>query len=154
MNNQIKIVRTDALNIDFKELIKELDAYLSIINGSNDAFFRGHNKIEALKNVVVLYKEEVPVACGAFKKITNDTAEVKRMYVRELYRRNNYATLLLGQLERWACESGISKLILETSITMYAAAKLYESHGYRKIENYEPYKGVASSVCFEKNIII
>ncbi|CAL2086281.1 putative acetyltransferase [Tenacibaculum sp. 190524A02b] len=152
MENDIKLKRTTATDKKFKELAVELDAYLSKINGENDAFFKQHNQLNDLKNVVICYLDKVPVGCGAFKVITEETVEVKRMYVKDNYRGYNIGTRILKELEKWAKEAEFDNIILETSKTMLPAVNLYRKNEYSIIPNYEPYKDVTSSICFKKKI--
>jgi putative acetyltransferase len=92
------------------------------------------------------------VGCGAFRTYAENTVEIKRMYVPELYRNKGIASNILNGLEAWAKELGNTKCILETGIMQVEAIGLYPKNGYEKIENYGNYKGVANSICFGKTI--
>ncbi|NNK82131.1 MAG: GNAT family N-acetyltransferase, partial [Flavobacteriaceae bacterium] len=76
----INIKRTDSNNPDFIALVKELDAYLKVIDGEEHAFYKQFNNIDVLKHTVVLYSNTIPVACGAFKPFDEKNIEIKRMY--------------------------------------------------------------------------
>ena len=52
-------------------------------------------------------------------------------------------------LEIWAKDLGFESLILEIGIQQTDAIKLYQKT-YQPIENYGPYEGIATSVCFKK----
>ena len=129
----ISLKRTDSNSKDFIDLVRELDVYLSQINGEEDDFFKQFNSIESLKNVLVCYVDEKAVGCGAFKEITEKTVEIKRMYVNPNYRGNNIATLILNELESWAKEKRFTEVILETSKTMLPAVNLYQKNKYSVI---------------------
>jgi len=73
--------RTNSDNRDFQNLVTLLDADLKIRDGDEHAFYNQFNKIVNLRNVVVGYHEDKPIACGAFKAYENDKVEIKRMYV-------------------------------------------------------------------------
>lgn len=144
--------RTNADNNSFLSLVKELDDYLTGINGEDDSFFRQFNSMDELQCVIVCCHNEKPIACGAFKILNKTTVEVKRMYVKHECRGKGVATKILNELEIWAKELGYETAILETSAIMNDALTLYKKSGYQVISNYEQYKNVKTSVCFGKEL--
>lgn len=150
----IEYHRTNSGNTDFQSLVVLLDKYLSVINGEKDSFFAAFNTIDALQNVIVGYDidQEKPVGCGAFKPYSDDSAEIKRMFVMEGYRGQGIAQGVLSALETWASELGFSTCILETSKSMLPAVRLYEKCGYAIIPNYGQYHEVETSVCMQKHL--
>lgn len=150
MSDNLIIQRTTSENPDFQKLVSELDAYLAIRNGDDNDFFVQFNKIDLLKNVVLIYQNEIPVGCGAIKEIQPDTMEVKRMFIPQEFRRNGIAKLVLKELENWAKELGYKKCVLETGKDMKDAVGLYLKSNYTIIPNYGQYKDVETSICFEK----
>lgn len=150
MNSKFQVIRTTSENLDFQKLVAELDAYLAIRNGDENDFFVQFNKIDLLKNVVLVYQNEIPVGCGAIKEIESDTMEVKRMFVPKKFRGNGISKLVLQELENWAKELGYKKTVLETGKDMVDAVGLYQKSNYKIISNYGQYRDVLTSVCFEK----
>lgn len=148
----IECIRTNSDNMDFIALVKELDADLAIRDGDEHAFYSQFNKINVLKEVIVAYKDLVPVGCGAIKAYAKSTLEVKRMYVIPRERGQGIASMILEKLEEWGKELNYDKCILETGIRQPEAIELYKKNGYRIIENYGQYLDVANSVCFEKQL--
>lgn len=146
----ITCLRVNSDNADFQALVHELDAFLAVINGSQDAFFRQFNKIENIKHVVVAYENDIPVGCGAMKEYAEDTMEVKRMFVYPEKRGRGIASLILSELESWAKELHYRKCVLETGEVLKEAIQLYKKSNYDVIPNYGQYKEVTTSVCFEK----
>ena len=73
----ITITRTNSEHVDFIKLVKELDAYLKIMDGEEHDFYNQFNNIDVLKNVVVIYVDKVAVGCGAIKKFDKTAVEVK-----------------------------------------------------------------------------
>lgn len=146
------LTRADSSNTDFQKLVAELDKDLAIRDGDEHAFFAQFNKIDAIKHVVVAYKGDKAVGCGAIKEYEPSVAEVKRMYVPEEHRGKGIASLILRELEKWAAELGYTKCILETGIKQPEAIGLYKKNGYTIIPNYGQYESVESSVCFEKEL--
>lgn len=146
------IIHTDSANPHFAELVKALDSELAERDGSLHGFYSQYNKIDTIKQVVVLYQNNLPVACGAIKPYADKTAEVKRMYTLPEYRGKGLAAQVLAALEQWAAQLGYTTCILETGIRQPEAIALYKKCGYRLIPNYGQYAGVDNSVCFEKSV--
>ena len=148
----ITIRRTNSNDPDFIELVKGLDKELAQIDDAEHGFSAQYNKIDSIKQVVVAYIANVPVACGAIKQIEESVAEVKRMYTLPAHRGKGIAAQVLQELEGWAAESGYQKCVLETGRRQPDAVALYQKSGYHIIPNYGQYAGVDNSVCFEKRL--
>jgi putative acetyltransferase len=146
----ISFYRTDSGNIDFQQLVSQLDSDLGIRDGKDHSFYAQYNKIDAIKYAVVAYDQEKPVGCGAIKQYDFNTMEVKRMFVPLELRGQGIASLVLKELEKWARELNFQKCILETGKRQPEAIALYKKNGYKIIPNFGQYKGVENSVCFEK----
>jgi GNAT superfamily N-acetyltransferase len=80
------------------------------------------------------------------------TVEIKRMFVRPKQCGKGLASSVLRELESWAQELGYTHAILETGRKQAEAIGLYQKYGYKRIENYGQYQGMANSVCFGKNL--
>jgi len=94
-----------------------------------------------------------PVACGSLRPMEEPgLAEVKRMYVEPAARGRGLSKGMLAVLEEHAHGLGFARVRLETGTRQPEALQLYESAGYRRIENYPPYVGNSISVCFEKRV--
>jgi len=91
-----------------------------------------------------------PVACGAYRPISPDVAEIKRMYVEPDYRGRGLGRLILQELETRARRDGYLLARLETGTSQPEAIRLYERAGYHRIDCYGIYVGNPRSVCFEK----
>ncbi len=148
----IALQRTTSKNKDFIYLNNMLDKELVIRDGDEHAFFAQFNKIDTINHVIIAYKNEKPLGCGAFKKYDEETAEIKRMFVLFEGRGKKIASKVLAELERWARELEFRNCILETGASFKDALGLYNNAGYEVIENYGQYKDVESSVCFLKSI--
>ena len=148
----MKILRTTSENPDFQKLVKQLDSYLAVIDGEEHAFYHQYNKIDMLKNCVVIFNNDEDVACGAIKKLDSKSMEVKRMFTRPEKRGKGLASAILRELETWSKELGYEKTVLETGKKQVEAVALYNKCGYKIIPNYGQYIGVDNSVCFEKEL--
>lgn len=144
--------RTDSGNPGFQSLVVLLDKDLAIRDGDDHAFYDQFNKITHIKNAIVCYSNDKPVACGAFKQYADDTVEIKRMFVLPEYRGKGLGAQVLQQLETWAQELAYRVCILETGKKQPEAIALYKKCGYTITENYGQYEGVENSVCMKKQI--
>jgi putative acetyltransferase len=142
--------RTDSSNPDFIALVRLLDTELAERDGAEHAFYAQFNKIAAIKHAVVVYMDELPVACGAFKPFDKESVEIKRMYVLAKVRGQGLASMVLQQLEQWTAEQGYRRCVLETGKRQPEAIALYEKNGYQRTPNFGQYVGIDNSVCFEK----
>ena len=122
------------------------------MDGREHDFYNQFNKIDNIKNVVLAYDDNLPVACGAIKEFDPETMEVKRMFTLDIHRGKGFATQVLTELERWTLELGYSRCILETGKRLPDAVRLYEKSGYRQIPNYGQYIQMENSICFEKKL--
>ena len=140
----------DNKNLDFAALVALLDADLSERIGAGQAQYAPHNKVDALEAVVLLYRDGMAVACGAFKALDENTAEVKRVFVRKAYRGQGLSKQLMSALERLIRSRGYCQAVLETGVRQIEAIHLYRRMGYVTTENYGPYVGNPNSVCMKK----
>ena len=145
-----KIIRTNAANLDFQMLVRQLDNELAIIDGDDHDFYHQYNGINDIRYALVCYIKGTPVSCGAIKYFDEKSMEVKRMYTLPEYRGKGYASLVLDELEIWAKELGFSYCLMETGKRQKEAVALYSKNGYTVISNYGQYAGVENSVCFRK----
>lgn len=148
----LKEKKTTSDNIDFKMLVAELDFHLVDFYGEEKAFFDQHNKVDAIKNIIVIYDNEIPIGCGGIKEYSHSIMEIKRMYTKPNYRGQGIASNILLLLENWAIELGYSSTILETLKAKESVINMYSKNGYKIIPNYGQYENIESSVCMSKNI--
>ena len=133
-------------------LIKKLDKDLWERYPTEQGFYSQFNKLPKDACVVVAYDGKEAVGCGAFKPFNGHekSVEIKRMYVNESVRNKGIGLRILNALEKWAVEKGYQTAKLETGDAQPEAIRLYKKAGYERIDNFEQYIGVESSLCFEK----
>ncbi len=148
----MKILRTTSENTDFQKLVKQLDAYLAVMDGEEHEFYNQYNKIDLLKNCVVIFDNDEAVAIGAIKAFDEKSMEVKRMFTLPEKRGKGLASAILKELETWTKELGYEKTILETGKRQTEAVALYQKCDYKIIPNYGQYAGIENSICFEKEL--
>jgi GNAT superfamily N-acetyltransferase len=148
----IQLIKTSSANEDFIQLVSLLDSELAIYDGEDHAFYHQFNSITNLNYVVVAYKNNQAIGCGAIKPFDDSTMEVKRMFVPQNARGMGIATKILKELETWAAVLGYKKCVLETGKKQIEAIALYKKCHYKIIPNYGQYQGVENSICFEKSL--
>lgn len=146
----IKIKRTDSNDTCFQNLVRQLDGDLKNFYKDEQTTYQEYNKIDKIKHVIVAYEESEPVGCGAIKEYSENTMEVKRMFVPPTKRGKGIASIILNELESWSNELNCKTCILETLKTKSDAIRLYEKNGYKIIPNFGQYENLENSVCFEK----
>jgi DNA-binding MarR family transcriptional regulator/GNAT superfamily N-acetyltransferase len=90
---------------------------------------------------VIARLDTAPVGCGALKRLSGDTGEIKRMWTAPEARSLGIARRILRRLEAIAMELGLRTLRLETNRSLVEAQALYRSEGFREVPafNQEPY---------------
>ena len=145
---------TDGSNRDFVALCHELDAYLNYIVGGeeNRAQYIPYNSLDDIHDAFVVYDGDQAVGCAAIKRYDDESAEVKRVFIREEYRGRGISGKLMELLEQTAIEKGHSCLILESGEILVEAMALYRKVGFKVIPNYGPYVNMPESVCMKKEL--
>jgi GNAT superfamily N-acetyltransferase len=85
---------------------------------------------------VVLYENGEAVGGGGLRRLGDDVAEIKRMFVRPAARGRGLGRRVLEELESAASELGYRRLRLDTAVSMTTAMALYRAAGYRDIPDY------------------
>ncbi|ATB70918.1 GCN5-related N-acetyltransferase [Sulfurospirillum diekertiae] len=142
--------KTTNMHEDFCALTHALDLELNRRYGKEQALYDKHNVLDPIETALIGYEDNLPVACGCFKKIDDTTVEIKRMFVQPNYRRRGLSSRLLLELHAWAEECGFLYAQLETGKGQPEAIALYTKMGYAVIPNYAPYVGMENSVCMRK----
>lgn len=145
---------TNGKDEDFVLLCTQLDDSLNEAVGGiqNRMQYLAHNLLHDINDVVVVYDNETPIACGSFKKFDEQAAEIKRVFVNPQYRRQGLAQKCMDMLQTAAKQQGYTALVLETGKELPGAIKLYADLGFYTIPNYGPYVDMAESVCMKKDI--
>ncbi len=85
---------------------------------------------------IVGYVDERPICCGGVKRLPDGACEIKRMFIDPEFRGRGLARILLVALEDKARELGYTIARLDTGPRQRGARHLYESAGYREVENF------------------
>ncbi len=85
---------------------------------------------------VLAHDRDEVVGCGAVRALEPGVGEVKRMWIDPGMRGRGLGGRLLDALEDAARALGYGRLRLDTHEVLVEAIRLYEAHGYRRIERY------------------
>ena len=103
-------------------------------------------------NFLLLIDGEETIGGGAFKFFDETTAELKRIWIDNGYRRQGLAALILEKLELQAHQQGYRRLYLTTGFRQPEAVNLYLKNGYTNLfdlnGDWEAYRHLP----FEKDI--
>jgi ribosomal protein S18 acetylase RimI-like enzyme len=134
-------------------LLDELSAELEKITGNNGRGSFDNSDINNPRSIfVIAWEDGTAVGCGAFRELSDDIAEVKRMYARKKF--CGIGGKVLSYLEEQAKNFGYSTVWLETRKCNEKAVAFYLSHGYKVINNYGKYENRSEAICFEKKLIL
>lgn len=147
---ELRFVSSDS--VDFRNLAALLDAYYFALVGDIQLKYAEPNRPENMNALLVAYEAGTPIACGAWKAVDADTAEIKRIFVLPQYRRRGVAGALIRALEDNVRTTGRRKLILETAVDTSGSHALYASLGYQLREYYGSPAGAENCLCFHKEI--
>lgn len=133
-------------------LIDELSGALAAITGDSgrSSFDTRDVRVARALFVVARNAEGQAVGCGAFRPLSADVAELKRMYSRP--GNPGAGSALLAFLEAAAAALGYRAIWLETRAVNQRAVSFYHARGYAQIPNYGKYVGNAAAVCLAKQL--
>jgi GNAT superfamily N-acetyltransferase len=122
------------------ELVAAMEAWVTENFGpatpDRTSTVRGEEMTPPDGGFVVLYEDGEPVAGGGLRRLGDDVAEIKRMFVRPAARGRGHGRRVLAALEAAAADLGYRRLRLDTAQSMTTAMALYRGAGYRDIPDY------------------
>jgi putative acetyltransferase len=137
-------------------LIAELDAILNPLYPSESRHGLSVEKLLAEQaEFFLLRRQGQPAGCAGLKFVRTERpeyAELKRMYVRPVFRGQGLGKQLLNHLAAHVQAKDIKILRLETGIHQREAIALYERFGFQRIPPFAPYREDPVSRCYEKQI--
>jgi GNAT superfamily N-acetyltransferase len=98
----------------------------------------------------VAYRDGLPLACGAYRRIAPGIAEVKRMWADPTARGSGLGATVLRTIEAAARDEGYHELRLETGLHLEAAVSLYRAFGFTQCEPWGDYIDSPMSYCMSK----
>jgi GNAT superfamily N-acetyltransferase len=95
-----------------------------------------------------------PVASGGWRRLSEDVAELKRMYVVPEQRGHGLARRILADLEDRAARAGYRQLVLTTGTAQPEAIALYQATGYTRVPDFGIYAGYRNARFFGKTLAV
>jgi DNA-binding MarR family transcriptional regulator/GNAT superfamily N-acetyltransferase len=86
--------------------------------------------------LLVARLDGAPVGCGALKRLSRATGEIKRVWTAPNMRGGGFASKLMDELEELARKLGFRRVRLDTNRTLTEAYALYRQRGYYEIARY------------------
>ena len=141
-NDAISLFQEYANSLNISLAFQNFDEELNIINSMYGS---------PTGCLLLVYDNELPIACAAYRKIGEDICELKRMYIKSDYRRKGIGQEIMNILCTRAKLNGYTLMRLDTLDTMIPAIKLYSNNGFYTIDAYyhNPNEGV---VYMEKSL--
>ncbi len=152
--SDLEFKNTNGDDPDFAMLCDKLDGALDELVGKKfqRSQYEKYNQRDSIHDVIVVYQNGVPVACGAYKMYDESHAELKRIYTEPSCRNMGLGAELIRRLEARAKINGFKWCILETGTPLEAACYLYKKAGYKVMPNYGPYVDMPNSICMTRKI--
>ncbi len=137
---EYSVAQTDEDYTASAKLFTEYARWLNIDLG----FQHFEEELAALKNMyafpfggIILCKEDDEyIACVAIRKISDDIAELKRMFVQEAHQQKGIGNELMIRSLKLARQSGYKMIRLDTLGHMRPAINLYKKFGFRETSPY------------------
>lgn len=89
---------------------------------------------------------------GAFKKISDKIAEIKRIRVSPEHQRKGFGQIILGELKNRATKLGYKILQLDTTNKQMPAQKFFEKNGYVKTKTERLEKHDLDMIYYKKQL--
>lgn len=138
---------------DIRSLIAALGAELTSAYGDDASSYFQPADLEVPRAAFVVVREAgVAVGCGALRELSEEDAEIKRLYVAPAFRRRGISRRILTALEELAINFGYARVFIETGKFQTAALNLYRGAGFQEVPAYGPYLENPNSICFEKEL--
>lgn len=141
--------RTNGTDEDFIENCRLLDMDLDRRVGKeiDRSKYTQYNQLDEIREAIVVYESGKAIGGGAIRKYDDESAELKRMFVRPEYQGRGIGSRLVSLLVEWAAELGYKRMLLETGERLAESCAVYKKLGFRVIPNYGPYADMSESLC-------
>ncbi len=120
--------------------IKELFVEYSHIKGAESCFVSFDKELNDLAGyysggaILVGFEDDKPVACVAIRKISDETCEGKRLFIKPEYRGKGYARVMIKAMTDKASELGFKEVVFTTKPeVMSVGYGLYKRMGFEEL---------------------
>lgn len=154
--SDVHIERRPLDDPEVEAMISHLDAELlaestpEVVNFfavDHDEFALGHGAF------LVAVVDGRAAACGAYRRIDEHAAEIKRMWSDPAHRGKGLAAAILTAILDGARADGYTEIRLETGEYLTAAVSLYRRFGFEVCAPWGAYVGVESSYCMSRPLV-
>ena len=114
----------------------EVKEYLGIQNYDDEIWHLEEKYGEPDGRLYLAYYGEELAGCVGLRKMDDEKCELKRLYVRPVFRGKHVGSALVDQLKSDAKKIGYSHMLLDTLTFLAPAIKLYEKLGFYEIPKY------------------
>lgn len=122
-------------------------------NKSQTGAYQEHYKLDGEATVCLLLWDNQAIACGAFRLIDEERAELLRLYVKPEHRKKGHAKQILDTLELQAMFQGCTNMVLAVGKNAKEARNLYKSLEYRDVQAWAPFAGDGKIICLSKELV-
>jgi GNAT superfamily N-acetyltransferase len=129
-------------------VVRELFAEYARSVDAPNCFVGFERELDALPGDYRLFLADDDGGCVALRFLATDTAEMKRLYVRDTHRGKGLGRALAEAAIRAAREAGCARIVLDTLPKMREAQTLYRTLDFRPIGPYLE-KPTPGALCFE-----
>lgn len=102
-------------------------------------------------DILLWFKGDSLVACGALRELEPGVGEIRRVYVRPDYRGGDFGQPFVRTLIARARELGFDKVRADTLPTMQGAIEFYQELGFRPTTAFWPHPA-AGALFFEREV--
>jgi putative acetyltransferase len=135
---------------EVKALLREYPSSIPVPLETDD-FEQWLGGLPGAYTLLVARVDGASAGCVALRPLDGQTGEIKRLYVRDAFRRAGVGRALVTHAIALGREAGYARLRLDTHSTMTAAQNLYRSFGFTEIPAYWDHP-VAGVVFFELSL--
>ena len=129
-------------------VVRELFAEYARSVDAPNCFVGFERELDALPGDYRLFLADDDGGCVALRLLGVDTAEMKRLYVRDAHRGKGLGRALAEAAIRAARDAGCTRIVLDTLPKMHEAQRLYRTLDFRPIGPYLE-KPTPGALCFE-----
>ena len=122
------------------ETVRELFVEYSHIKGAESCFVSFDKELNDLSGyysggaILVGFEDDKPVACVAIRKISDETCEGKRLFIKPEYRGKGYARVMIKAMTDKASELGFKEVVFTTKPeVMTVGYGLYKRMGFEEL---------------------
>ncbi len=126
------------INLDFQHFNEELDNLKKMYAKPSGG-------------IILAREPEKIIGCVALRKFSDQTGELKRMYIQPGHQKKGIGKMLLDQALLLAKECNYTKVKLDTLDSMFPAINLYKKAGFYETPPYY-YNPIDAAIYFEKVI--